>query len=96
MPDYVFQPYPAWRYHATLPATIVADEAADKALGKGWFDSPTKVTAPPVATQVPAPPPPPAATQLPAEEPPGLEVPEPEPEPESEPEAPRRRRATQK
>lgn len=43
--SYVFQPYPAWRYHATLEARIVKDEAADKALGPEWVGNPADVQA---------------------------------------------------
>ena len=37
---YVFEAYPAWRYHAENPPTLVEDDAADAALGEGWFDNP--------------------------------------------------------
>lgn len=40
MDEYVPVPYPAWRYHSTLEARIVADEAADKALGSDWSSTP--------------------------------------------------------
>jgi hypothetical protein len=42
MPEYVYQPYPACRYHPTQPAIVVASEAADAALGPGWVDHPSK------------------------------------------------------
>lgn len=32
--------YPKWKYHATKPAAVVKDEAEEKALGKGWEDTP--------------------------------------------------------
>jgi hypothetical protein len=32
--------YPSYRYHATEAPVVVNDEAEDKALGKGWADSP--------------------------------------------------------
>jgi hypothetical protein len=41
--------YPKWLYHYSKPATVVPDEAAHKALGAGWVESPadTKPEAPP-------------------------------------------------
>lgn len=33
--------YPKWLYHSSKPATVVADEAAHKALGPGWEESPS-------------------------------------------------------
>ena len=41
--------FPSWRYHATEQPRIVNDEAEDKALGKGWADSPAKFDAEPTA-----------------------------------------------
>jgi hypothetical protein len=41
--DEEIQKYPAWRFHATDPACVVEDEAADQALGEGWVDSPGKL-----------------------------------------------------
>lgn len=38
--------YPKWLYHPTLPAALVADEVAHKALGAGWFESPADVKLP--------------------------------------------------
>jgi hypothetical protein len=35
--------YPVWRYHATKPACIVNDEAADRALGAGWVSHPAQL-----------------------------------------------------
>jgi hypothetical protein len=32
--------YPKWLYHAEKEAVIVPDEAAHKALGAGWVESP--------------------------------------------------------
>lgn len=37
--------YPGKRYHATKGICYVQDEAADKALGPGWYDSPKKAAA---------------------------------------------------
>lgn len=34
--------YPAWRYHATLPAHIVETAEEDEALGEGWYNHPGK------------------------------------------------------
>lgn len=39
------QPYPAKRYHATEAPRYVQNADEDKALGKGWFDSPKKAAA---------------------------------------------------
>ena len=38
--------YPAKRYHATDEPRYVRNEAEDKALGAGWFDSPKAAKAP--------------------------------------------------
>jgi len=46
--------FPSWRYHASLPACIVADQAESDALGAGWYDSPAKCM--PDVTALPAPP----------------------------------------
>jgi hypothetical protein len=35
-----YQSYPKWLYHPTQDALIVPDEAAHKALGDGWVESP--------------------------------------------------------
>jgi hypothetical protein len=35
--------YPKWLYHPTKEAVIVTDEAAHKALGAGWVESPADV-----------------------------------------------------
>ena len=32
--------YPKWKYHAEKPALIVHSEEEEKALGKGWAESP--------------------------------------------------------
>lgn len=32
--------YPKWLYHPTKEAVVVQDEAAHKAMGPGWFESP--------------------------------------------------------
>jgi hypothetical protein len=39
------QRYPGKRYHATEPPVYVQDEAADRALGPGWTDSPKTAAA---------------------------------------------------
>lgn len=44
--------YPKWLYHPTLPARIVPDEAAHKALGAGWVESPADCVAPEAAPVV--------------------------------------------
>jgi hypothetical protein len=36
--------YPKWLYHATKAAMVVRDEAAHKALGEGWYESPAEVS----------------------------------------------------
>lgn len=33
---YIYKPYPAWRFHATLPDRIVKNAEEDAALGPGW------------------------------------------------------------
>lgn len=38
--------YPKWLYHPTKEATVVPDEAAYKALGQGWVESPADVKPP--------------------------------------------------
>lgn len=38
--------YPKWLYHHSKPATVVADEAAHKALGTGWVESPALLRGP--------------------------------------------------
>jgi hypothetical protein len=35
--------YPKWLYHPTREPTVVADEAAHKALGPGWVESPADI-----------------------------------------------------
>lgn len=37
--------YPKWLYHSTQEARIAPDEAAHKALGAGWVESPADVKA---------------------------------------------------
>lgn len=37
--------HPKWKFHPTLAALMVADEHAEQALGKGWFDTPAEATA---------------------------------------------------
>jgi hypothetical protein len=32
--------YPKWKYHATKEAVVVDSEEEEKALGKGWKDTP--------------------------------------------------------
>lgn len=34
--------YPKWLYHPTKAPTVVADEAAHRALGAGWAESPVE------------------------------------------------------
>lgn len=41
--EYVYVPYPAWRYHATQEARIVETEEEDRALGQGWVRSPALI-----------------------------------------------------
>jgi len=36
--------YPAWRYHLTGPACVVASADEDAALGEGWYDHPLKAS----------------------------------------------------
>lgn len=36
------QTHPKWKYHASLSAVMVDDEAAEEALGEGWFDTPAE------------------------------------------------------
>jgi len=43
MSEYVYQPYPAWRFHPTKPAVVVASAAEDEQLGDGWVDSHLKL-----------------------------------------------------
>lgn len=38
--------YPKWLYHPTQAACVVSDEAAHKALGAGWVESPADVKRP--------------------------------------------------
>lgn len=37
--------HPKWKYHATLPNTLVDDKKAEEALGDGWFDTPADAAA---------------------------------------------------
>lgn len=37
--------YPKCKYSKDSPAVVVADAAEEKALGSGWFDHPSQVTA---------------------------------------------------
>lgn len=34
--------YPKWKYHKTKEAELVFDEKQEKALGKGWAESPAE------------------------------------------------------
>jgi hypothetical protein len=34
--------FPKWKYHASEKALIVDDQAAEEALGLGWFDTPAE------------------------------------------------------
>jgi hypothetical protein len=43
--------FPKWKYHAELPALIVASKDAEMGLGEGWLDLPY-VAAPEVAAEV--------------------------------------------
>lgn len=45
--------YPKWLYHATHEARVVPDEAAHKALGSGWHESPVDAKAAPVKPAIP-------------------------------------------
>ena len=51
------QLYPKWKFHKTKDAIMVADEAAEKALGAGWVDHPDQLNKPvtpkPVAPAAP-------------------------------------------
>jgi hypothetical protein len=38
---YVYQEFPKWKYHPTQPAKIVKNSEEEKALGKGWYNTPT-------------------------------------------------------
>ncbi|MGA2857267.1 MAG: hypothetical protein ABSE40_10375 [Candidatus Sulfotelmatobacter sp.] len=40
---YVYQEFPKWKYHATLPSKIVQNAGEEKALGKGWYNTPAEV-----------------------------------------------------
>ena len=48
--------YPKWLYHPHKDALVVQDEAAHKALGLGWYESPALFpkTADPLPAQLPA------------------------------------------
>jgi hypothetical protein len=39
---YVYQEFPKWKYHPTLPGKIVQNAAEEKALGKGWYNNPAE------------------------------------------------------
>lgn len=39
---YVYQEFPKWKYHPTLPGRIVKNAEEEKALGKGWFNNPNE------------------------------------------------------
>lgn len=39
--------YPKWLYHPTKDAVVVVGEAAHKALGSGWFESPAEAKSEP-------------------------------------------------
>ncbi len=55
--------FPKWLYHATAPKKLVADLAAQEALGPEWAESPDEAAAWPAPTTAPPPP-------LPKDEPP--------------------------
>ena len=42
---YVFEPYPAWRYHREHSPVIVQNEKEDRDLGAGWVASPADFAA---------------------------------------------------
>ena len=44
--------YPSWRYHASHPARIVQDAAADRLLGDGWSNTPDPTASVPVSAEV--------------------------------------------
>lgn len=46
-----FQKYPAKRYSRTGDTRYVQNEAEEKALGPGWFDSPKKAAEKPKADE---------------------------------------------
>ncbi|MGH9517176.1 MAG: hypothetical protein ACRD3P_16030 [Terriglobales bacterium] len=39
---YVYQEFPKWKYHPTLPGKIVQNAEEEKALGKGWYNAPNE------------------------------------------------------
>lgn len=39
-PDYQYQEYPKWKYHASETACIVEDRDEEDALGEQWYDNP--------------------------------------------------------
>jgi hypothetical protein len=43
---YVYQEFPKWKYHPTLPARIVQNAEEEKALGKGWYNTPNDLPKP--------------------------------------------------
>lgn len=56
---YTRQPYPSWRYHATLPARLVHNAAEDEALGPEWGKVPGAAAVAQIQAAPPAPEPPP-------------------------------------
>ena len=44
--SYEHQHFPKWKYHATLPARIVANYEEEEALGDEWADRPDSVKKP--------------------------------------------------
>lgn len=67
-PAYVHQPFPAWRFHASLPARIVHSMQEADALGAGWVESPAQLPAPGGSGSTPGRPAPlPAEAHMPAE-----------------------------
>ena len=39
-PDFQYQAYPKWKYHAKKPACIVEDREEEDELGEEWYDNP--------------------------------------------------------
>lgn len=47
--------FPKWLYHPNKPPVVVEDEAAQKALGAGWVESPADAKAEPLPEEKPVP-----------------------------------------
>ena len=39
---YVYQEFPKWKYHPTLDGKIVQNAQEERALGKGWYNTPAE------------------------------------------------------